>query len=86
MDGEYLGHLRFADGTVLISEDLNELQTMLEEVNQKSKEIGLRMNPMKTQVTPNAIADLDDTLLNGDPFEKNGLVHIPGPIDLSGLQ
>ena len=44
---------------------------MLEELNIKSKEIGLKMNIKKTQVMINSLADLgEDTTLEETPLEK----------------
>ena len=71
IDGEYLSHLRFADDIVLITEDPRNLQKMLEELNIKSKDIGLKMNLKKTQVMINNLADPgEDITLEGTPLEK----------------
>jgi len=71
IDGEQLTHLRFADDIVLISTDHREIQMMLEELNTKSKEIGLKMNLKKTQVMLNDLADIgEDITLDGEPLEQ----------------
>ena len=43
---------------------------MLEELNIKGKEIGLRMNLKKTQVMINSLADLEDIILEGTSLEN----------------
>lgn len=53
IDGSYLHHLRFADDIVLISSDVHELSNMLEQLNNASKKIGLKMNIAKTKIISN---------------------------------
>jgi Reverse transcriptase (RNA-dependent DNA polymerase) len=50
IDGAYLNHLRFADDIVIISEDITEIQSMLQQLNQESKRAGLKMNYSKTKI------------------------------------
>lgn len=53
VDGVYLNHLRFADDIVLLSTDTQELNTMLNQLNEQSKQIGLKMNLSKTKIMSN---------------------------------
>ena len=53
IDGENLNHLRFADDIVLISENPDELQAMLSDLNKESLKVGLKMNRSKTKVMYN---------------------------------
>lgn len=43
-----MNNLRFADDVILIDEDPKELEKMIEELEEKSKEGGLKMNLLKT--------------------------------------
>ena len=54
VDGEQLNHLRFADDVVLIASNPRELGEMLQELNARSKEVGLKINPAKTKVMQTA--------------------------------
>jgi len=53
INGEYLSHLRFADDIVLIAADLNLAQVMLQQLNEESSNVGLKMNLSKTKVMTN---------------------------------
>ena len=48
--GEFLSNLRFADGIFLCTETLQELQHMLQELSDKGRRMGLKMNIAKTKV------------------------------------
>ncbi len=50
INGKYLNNLRFADDIVLIAKNENELQTMMTELNEKSKIAGLSINFDKTKI------------------------------------
>lgn len=50
IDGEYLNHLRFADDIVICAETPQQLQTMLQELTDESKQKGLKINISKTKV------------------------------------
>ncbi len=50
INGEHLSHLRFADDIVIISDNLNELEKMLQELDKASRDTGLKMNMKKTKV------------------------------------
>jgi hypothetical protein len=50
INGEYISHLRFADGIVIMAETLQDLQLMLHDLANSSVRIGLRMVLDKTKV------------------------------------
>jgi len=64
VDGEMLNNLKFADDVILITSNPNELQTMLTELDEKSKEVGLKMNLKKTQVMYNEHVNAVQITLN----------------------
>ena len=53
INGEYITHLRFADDIVVMAESLEDLGTMLEDLNRVSQQVGLKMNMDKTKVMSN---------------------------------
>ena len=59
INGKYLSHLRFADDIVLIALDLDQAQVMLQQLNEESSKIGLKMNLSKTKVMTNIDDDRD---------------------------
>jgi hypothetical protein len=48
-----LTNLRFADNIAIFAHIARQLQEMLRELNTKSKEVGLTMNPTKTKTMTN---------------------------------
>ena len=50
IDGEFLSNLRFADDIFLCTETPQELQQMLQELSDESRQMGLKMNITKTNV------------------------------------
>jgi len=56
VDGEHLSHLRFADDIVLISHTVEEVEQSLNELNELSEQIGLRINRKKTQLLRNTVS------------------------------
>ena len=68
IDGEILTNLRFADNISNTSENAEELQQMLTDLNRESMKIGLKMNKTKTKimfnekVTSNEIKIVEKTL------------------------
>ena len=50
IDGEFLSNLRFADDILLCTETPQERQHMLQELSDKSRRTGLKMNIAKTKV------------------------------------
>jgi hypothetical protein len=59
VNGKYLSHLRFADDIVLIAVDLDQAQAMLQQLNEESSKIGLKMNLSKTKIMTNIDDDRD---------------------------
>ena len=49
MFGEYINNLRYADDTVLLAENEEELQTLVNAVKEGSLKYGLEMNIKKTK-------------------------------------
>ncbi|KAK6749638.1 hypothetical protein RB195_001943 [Necator americanus] len=56
IDGRFLSKLRFADD-VLFSSSTSEAETMLNEMNEAEKRIGLQINRTKTQFMTNAYGE-----------------------------
>ncbi|XGW18240.1 hypothetical protein V3C99_002677 [Haemonchus contortus] len=65
IDGRKLSNLRFADDIVLISQNREELQQIVEELDDVSKAIGHTMNRSKTMVMRNEWADASPITLEG---------------------
>lgn len=59
INGEYLSHLRFADDIILIAANLDQAQVMLEQLNEESNKVGLKMNLSKTKYMTNINDDRD---------------------------
>ncbi|CAG4942862.1 unnamed protein product [Parnassius apollo] len=53
INGEYITHLLFSDDILLMAESLEDLSTMLNDLNGVSQRIGLRMNMDKTKIMLN---------------------------------
>ncbi|KAK6749451.1 hypothetical protein RB195_001826 [Necator americanus] len=65
VDGGFLSNLRLADDIVLFSSSTNEAETMLNELNEAGKRIGLRINRKKTQFMKNAHCEDGGVQLEG---------------------
>ncbi|KAK6729267.1 hypothetical protein RB195_006362 [Necator americanus] len=65
VDGNFLSNIRFADDIVLFSSSTNEAETMLNELNEAGKRIGLRINRKKTQFMKNAYCEDGGVQLEG---------------------
>ena len=66
INGKRLTNLKFADDIVIFSNSATELQEMLNELNEKSKEVGLQMNPTKTKLMTNSMETqikVDNTII-----------------------
>ena len=70
INGENLNHLRFADDIVLISHTTNELQDMLNQLHDKSRLLGLKMNMKKTKVMFNSHVPESTIAINGHKVEE----------------
>src|SRR5438477_9885696 len=57
INGVKLNHLRFADDIVLITNSDEEAQEMLNELNQESNKLGMKINMKKTKVMYNEYAN-----------------------------
>ena len=47
--GRNISNLRYADDTILMAEDEEELKSLLMKVKEKSEKIGLKLNIQKTK-------------------------------------
>ena len=66
-----LSHLKLADDITLIAREQDKLQSMIEELNEKSEEIGLKINSTKTKYLTNDIYQNQHTItINNRPAEK----------------
>jgi hypothetical protein len=54
INGEYMTHLRFADDIVVMAETLEDLSTMLEDLNRLSQKVGLKMNMDNKKIMSNS--------------------------------
>jgi hypothetical protein len=54
INGEYMTHLRFADDIVVMSETLEDLSTMLDDLNRVSQQVGLKMNMDNKKIMSNS--------------------------------
>ena len=70
VDGEYLNHLRFADDIVLISDNAENLQEMLNDLNKESLKVGLKMNRSKTKVMYNDRAQRRVIRIDNETLEE----------------
>lgn len=71
IDGELLSHLIFADGAALIMTTTTELQTLLQDIYDKSKPVGLNMHQGKTMVVCNKYIYKTNVTINGKNIEKD---------------
>jgi hypothetical protein len=70
VNGENIRNLRFADGIVLISTNSLELETMINQLNEESKKLGMKMNMKKTKVMFNKFTRQAEVQVNGISIEK----------------
>lgn len=59
INGLFLNNLRFADNIVLISNNINELKEMAEELCRESRKVGLTMNFGKSKLVTNTGGSFD---------------------------
>ena len=69
IDGEFLSNLRFADDIFLCTETPQELQHMLQELSDESRQMGLNMNITKTKVmvVDNTPINVNNVLIENVP-------------------
>ena len=69
IDGEFISNLRFADGIFLCTETPQELQQMLQELSDESRQMGLKMNITKTKVmvVDNTPINVNNVLIENVP-------------------
>ena len=51
----YINNLRYADDTILITENKDELKSLLMKVKEESKKVGLKLNIQKTKITASGL-------------------------------
>ncbi|WKY08372.1 hypothetical protein Q1695_007692 [Nippostrongylus brasiliensis] len=54
VDGKFLSNLRFADDIVIFAKSTTEAETMLRELDEAGRKIGLRINRKKTRFMKNS--------------------------------
>ena len=69
IDGEKLTNLRFADDVALTTEDVKDMEHQLNNVNEKSLKIGLKIHKGITKFMTN-IDTTDNIQINGTEIEK----------------
>jgi hypothetical protein len=69
INGERLTHLRFADDVIVFSENIDELQTMVQELYTASLNVGLKMNTAKTKIMCEDIS-VDHIKVNGKEINR----------------
>lgn len=67
MNGNFLSHLRFADDIILFSENPQQLNKMVNDLNQASTKVGLEINLEKTKIMTNR--SVTPILINNTPLE-----------------
>ena len=48
--GRYINNLRYADGTTLMAESKEDLNSLLMKVKEESEKVGLKLNIQKTKI------------------------------------
>ena len=66
INSDHLSHLCFADDIVLITNNAEELEEMLNELNKESNNIRLTINMKKTKVIFNSYAKVKQIKVNDD--------------------
>ena len=76
IDGEFISNLRFADDIFLCTETPQELQHILQELSDESRQMGLKVNITKTKVM----------VVDNTPINVNNVLieNIPGYVYLGG--
>ena len=63
-------HLTFTDDRVLIANSTSKLQEMLQDIQDISKPVGLKMHLKKTKVMCNKHVNKDDVIVDGKKIEE----------------
>ncbi|MBS2634235.1 hypothetical protein KFY46_26320, partial [Salmonella enterica subsp. enterica serovar 1,4,[5],12:i:-] len=69
VNGEYLSNLRFADDIALMSNEGDELQLMITELDAESRRVGLKINMHKTKVMWNNLGREQRFAIGGETLE-----------------
>lgn len=80
INGESLTNISYADDTVLLAEDEQELQEMLEAVNQVCKRYRMTLNSKKTKSMFMGKGEIEKT--GGFRIRASAQLQIPGTLDL----
>ncbi|CAM5076218.1 unnamed protein product [Natator depressus] len=70
INGERLSHLRFMDDIILIAKSTNQLQSMLQRLDKKSSQVGLKMNRCKTKYVRSDVLRKAQIAVTGEEIEK----------------
>ena len=70
IDGERLNPLRFADDIVLLTEDGQDLEEMMNDLNAESNKVGLKINMKKTKVMFNSFTEEQKIMTGNTEIEK----------------
>src|SRR5271156_2729767 len=70
VNGENISHLRFADDIVLISSNPEEVQEMINQLNEESNKLGMKMNMKKTKVMFNKFSREIEVQVNTIKIDK----------------
>lgn len=69
VNGKRLNHLRFADDIILISDNNQDIQDMMTQLDQESRKMGLKMNLSKTKIMHNTLATHNQIKICGTIIE-----------------
>jgi hypothetical protein len=70
VNGERFNHLRFADDIIIITDNLNNIESMLKDLDIASRNCGLKMNMGKTKIMAGPTATSKPVKLNGTLLEQ----------------
>ena len=72
INGSYLSHLRFADDIVILAKTPQELHEMIQELNEGSLKVGMKMNMNKTKVMFNPLCTKEQIVVGTQIVEEVG--------------
>ena len=70
INGRKLSHLRFADDIVVFASEMEDLETMINDLADASGRCGLRLNAQKTKVMRNSFVTAKTITVNGTQIEE----------------